>query len=109
MDVDETGKVERCEAKLPFSIENLLADKISAPSEVFREFDDGASDCSEQVDVEGSTADAQDFVEVKNDYQQPGNILRLKIDSFNSEIGQYDYLLGLKNTRIFVFFPAPSR
>lgn len=83
MDIGETSeKNGKSEVKLPFSIENLLADKIEAsvsdstsfiPSEVFNEFDDGASDCSEQVDVEGSTTgDAQEFVEVKNDYQQPG-------------------------------------
>lgn len=80
VDINEhTEKIEKAE-KLPFSIENLLANKVEVSSEstslgaseVFNEFDDGASDCSEQVDVDGSTVDAQEYMEVKNDYQQPG-------------------------------------
>lgn len=72
----EIEKEERTEVKLSFSIDNLLADKVNSASErnnseVF-DCEDVASDCSEQVDVEGSTVDAQEFMDMKNDYQQAG-------------------------------------
>ncbi|XP_013176328.1 PREDICTED: homeobox protein MSH-B [Papilio xuthus] len=96
-------KIDKTETKLTFSIDNLLADKFEKrvedrnTSEVGSaacvnesvnlykdlcnqeqtydsEDEDKASDSSEQVDVESSTAgDCLDFTDVKSpDYQQPG-------------------------------------
>ncbi|XP_075988445.1 uncharacterized protein LOC142984592 [Anticarsia gemmatalis] len=99
MEVDEI-KIEKSEAKLPFSIENLLADKFEKCSNVNEEAstsavicdlksnfasdvtdnndsddDDRCSNSSENVDVESSTVgDAQEFLDVKSsDYGQSGS------------------------------------
>lgn len=110
-DIQKDEKPNKNETKLPFSIENLLADKfekdrgnkradfeLGATSssldsmEYFRsdniyndndlnddntldsEDDDKVSTISEQVDVETSTSDAQEFTERQTDYQQTGKI-----------------------------------
>ncbi|XP_013185478.2 barH-like 1 homeobox protein [Amyelois transitella] len=93
--------VEKTETKLAFSIENLLSDKFKndknvgvdetvnpststvsmdyfhdlRQSEVSCESDeeDRASTCSENVDVEGSANDAQEFTDGKPEYQQSGS------------------------------------
>lgn len=76
MDVQNDVKNDKPELKLPFSIDNLLADKFSGDRNeastsdhlVYdREVnnDDDGSSCSEQLDVESSTADAQEFCEAK--------------------------------------------
>lgn len=94
MDIDETeSKIEKSDTKLPFSIENLLADKFvqndpkegpstsagyftkddEVPCETDEE-DRESNLSSEHVDVEGSTADAHEFLDDKrHDYQQSGN------------------------------------
>lgn len=109
MDVDENElKVDKIESKLPFSIENLLADKFErkekseeasiAEGDDFEkgfykseenhsgsDDNDDKSDNSEQVDVESSTAgDAQEFMGGSSDYQQSGMrlILLLGMDKF---------------------------
>ncbi|XP_049699111.2 homeobox protein ceh-19 [Helicoverpa armigera] len=100
MDVDEI-KTEKSETKLPFSIENLLADKFEKQTDFVNEAnastsgvncelkssfvsdvtenidsdDDASSNSSENVDVESSTVgDAQEFLDIKStDYQQSGS------------------------------------
>lgn len=100
MEIDETSqnevKTEKAESKLPFSIENLLSDKFkkkspvddnpstSGCSDYFKinddDTDDEKSDDSENVDVEGSTADAQEFVDKNHDYQQTGRVFNTLIN-----------------------------
>lgn len=97
MDVDEHPecKIEKSETKLPFSIENLLADKFDKASDVKEKVEDGqastsamgyfknntgdsevncetdeddreSNQSSEHVDVEGSTVgDANDYLDEK--------------------------------------------
>lgn len=97
MDVDSAEnevKSVKSESKLPFSIDNLLADKFekqpfvdtsslpgfskesfSAYDKEVSDEDDKGSSSSEQVDVESSNVnDAQEFTDLKSpDYQQSGN------------------------------------
>lgn len=110
MDVDENeSKIEKIESKLPFSIENLLADKFERKDKINEEMattsagtddfekgfykseekdhsdsdDDNKSNDSEQVDVESSTAgDAQEFMGGSTDYQQSGNEAGTSINLF---------------------------
>ncbi|XP_023951034.2 homeobox protein MSH-A [Bicyclus anynana] len=77
MEIEKESKTDKAElTKLPFSIDSLLADKfVSDNTEAstsyltYKEHDDeedGGSSCSEQLDVESSTAgDAQEFLEAK--------------------------------------------
>lgn len=97
MEVEEI-KTEKNETKLPFSIENLLADKFEkctpnseastsavmcdlktkftsdVTDNIESDDDDRCSNSSENVDVESSTVgDAQEFLDVKStDYGQSG-------------------------------------
>ncbi|XP_072937615.1 uncharacterized protein lms [Epargyreus clarus] len=93
--VDNEVKSVKNETKLPFSIDNLLADKFektfddassslpdyfskekfSAYEKVGSDDDDKGSSSSEQVDVESSNvSDAQEFTDLKSpDYQQSGS------------------------------------
>ncbi|XP_063835894.1 homeobox protein MSH-B [Ostrinia nubilalis] len=107
-DADAEAKVEKSDAKLPFSIESLLADKFDKADSVkeanedahastsgtgyFKNNSDSEVHCetdeedresnlsSEHVDVEGSTVgDAQDYLDDKrHDYQQSGSSSRGK-------------------------------
>ncbi|XP_045526941.1 barH-like 1 homeobox protein isoform X1 [Pieris brassicae] len=58
---------DRTETKLPFSIDNLLADKFESQS-YFKDSGDESSD-SEQLDVETSVGDAQEFAETAESQQ----------------------------------------
>lgn len=94
--VENEVKSVKNETKLPFSIDNLLADKFEKQCEAsslpdyfgkenpFAAYekevlgsdeDDKGSSSSEQVDVESSNVnDAQEFADLKSpDYQQSGN------------------------------------
>lgn len=69
----EKSEKQRNETKLPFSIDNLLADKFESQS-YFKDFKDSGDDSSdsEQLDVETSVSDAQEFVDKPTDFQQTG-------------------------------------
>ncbi|CAF4922680.1 homeobox protein ceh-30-like [Pieris napi] len=67
--MDKSEK-DRTETKLPFSIDNLLADKFESQS-YFKDSGDESSD-SEQLDVETSVGDAQEFAD-KAEFQQSGS------------------------------------
>ncbi|XP_045508467.1 NK1 transcription factor-related protein 1-like [Colias croceus] len=86
-------EVKNAETKLPFSIDNLLADKFNRPEsstslDCFSAFnqvnvdsdddDDKASSGSEQLDVETSVGDDREIGDVKADYQQSGSCSRGK-------------------------------
>ncbi|XP_045782602.1 homeobox protein MSH-B [Maniola jurtina] len=79
MEIQNDVKIDKPEVKLPFSIDSLLADKFVSDNHeastsddlVYNKEqdneDDGNSSCSEQLDVESSTAgDAQEFMEAKS-------------------------------------------
>ncbi|CAK1548921.1 unnamed protein product [Leptosia nina] len=82
MDVDKTEK-EKPEGKLPFSIDSLLADKFESASSMdyFQDLkdqvnidSDDASCASEQLDVETSINDAQEFADARStEMQQSGS------------------------------------
>lgn len=67
-------KVDKID-KLPFSIDSLLADKKNSVGtsdsdfNVFKENYDDESSGSEQLDVETSTMDVQEFADARADYQ----------------------------------------
>ncbi|CAG9573471.1 unnamed protein product [Danaus chrysippus] len=69
----EEVKVDKTD-KLPFSIDSLLADKNSVGTSdseynVFKANYDDESSGSEQLDVETSTMDVQEFADTRVDYQ----------------------------------------
>ncbi|XP_069364100.1 NK1 transcription factor-related protein 1-like [Maniola hyperantus] len=79
MEIQNEVKIDKPEPKLPFSIDSLLADKFVSDNNeattsddlVYNKEQDNQDDvdssCSEQLDVESSTAgDAQEFLEAKS-------------------------------------------